>query len=157
MIEHVTTPSHAQLFLIKNLMCLKTLLISYEIYPTRHTENFDFSHIWTTFSELFARGDLLNPRAYYNLLNSGVLYPRVVENDTDARLEIDGLLRDRITMFTEHWAKQLSAAKGMDVPRRNTIDELKELLRKYFPHDLKIREALVAATKELVDSGHSSK
>lgn len=137
----------AQLFLIKNLLFLKNLLVNYEMSASHKSSHIELAHIWTTFVDLRSRGKLFDPRAYYNLLGSGQLFPKVVESDLDARLELDGILRQQITKFTELWAGKIQ----VDPTQKGALE--KELVESFW-YDKKVVEALEAAVQDLLVGTH---
>lgn len=82
-------------------------MLIYELHGVTKTSELDFSDIWTTLRDLRERGKLLDPRAYYTLLREGKLMPKVLEKVSDARVELDGILRSSIVKFTEGWAGRI--------------------------------------------------
>lgn len=101
------TGYHQYLFATHNLYLLKQLILVYELHGVTKTSQLDFTDVWTTLRDLRDRGRLFDPRAYYNLLREGKLMPKVLEQISDARVELDGLLRSNIINFTEGWANRI--------------------------------------------------
>lgn len=151
-------PIGGRLFAIKQLLLLKNLVLAYEIAGSRRASFLDFSDLWATFAELRTRGGLFDIGSYYNLLKSGNLFPKVVENVQDARVELDGLLRESITMFREASAKMfLTERSGGKRGIKTAEDEIKGKLMEVFPHEAKLRENLWEAVQSLVAERRQAK
>jgi hypothetical protein len=82
-------------------------LLAYEISGSRKAAALDFSRVWNSLASLRERGSLFSLGSYYELLRKGELLPRVVETVEDARVELDGLLREAITRFRTEAAKSV--------------------------------------------------
>ena len=138
------------IFAIKNLVLLKNLILAYEISGSRQAAALDFTRMWTTFSELRNRGGLFDVRAYYTLITTGELLPEVVTTVQDARVELDGLLRETITKFREECASLLWKQYGFPLPERAWAGKKKmqEKLEVMFTHERELRENLWAAVEE---------
>ncbi len=141
-----------RLFAIKNLVLLKNLVLAYEISGSHRVSALDFTDLWATFAELRVRGALFDIASYYNLLRSGNLLPKVVENVQDARIELDGLLRENITKFREECAgmilkNQIGGMRGM----MSAEEQIKKKLMAIFPLDEQLRNGLWEAVQMLVD------
>jgi hypothetical protein len=88
--------------------------------------------------------------AYYKLVRTGTLFPKVVENVQDARIELDGLLRKSITMFRERCVKMLVRAANGDPENQNeAARRIKEKLVTAFPFEGNVRENLWEAVQEV--------
>ncbi|KAL8971353.1 MAG: hypothetical protein Q9183_001094, partial [Haloplaca sp. 2 TL-2023] len=160
------TPADAHLFLIKHLLILKQQIVAFDIeYVTQSDINLDFSSITNTFYELRERGSLFNPRNLWRHLG-GNLLPKVVENMLDAKVELDGRLREVITAFTNAFADRIiapiteaeSKKRGFD-PLKAT-EQVKRVAEKEVPllrtkvdeylDDARTKETLVSAVQDLV-------
>lgn len=84
---------HHHLFAIHNLYLLKQLILVFELQGITKTSQLDFSDVWVTLRDLRDRGRLFDPRAYYTLVREGKLLPKVLEQISDCRIELDGVLR----------------------------------------------------------------
>lgn len=115
------------IFAIKNLVLLKNLILAYEISGSRQAAVLDFTRMWTTFTELRTRGGLFDVRQYYRLITAGELLPEVVNNVLDARVELDGLLRETITKFREEAAGMLWKRYGF--PLKANAAEGKKIIK----------------------------
>ncbi|KAK2739476.1 Golgi transport complex subunit 3 [Onygenales sp. PD_40] len=104
-----STPTDAQLFLIKHLLLLKQQIVAFDIEFVNPEVSVDFSGVTSTFWELRERGGLFNPRNLMRLVGGGLL-PRVVENMLDAKVELDGRLRTVINDFTASFAAKMTAS-----------------------------------------------
>ncbi|OBT83578.1 hypothetical protein VE02_06952 [Pseudogymnoascus sp. 03VT05] len=138
------------IFAIKNLVLLKNLILAYEISGSRQAAALDFTRMWTTFSELRNRGGLFDVRAYYTLITTGELLPEVVTTVQDARVELDGLLRETITKFREECAGLLWKQYGFPLPEKSRAGKKKiqDKLEVMFTHERELRENLWAAVEE---------
>lgn len=138
------------IFAIKNLVLLKNLILAYEISGSRQAAALDFTRMWTTFSELRNRGGLFDVRAYYTLITTGELLPEVVTTVQDARVELDGLLRETITKFREECAGLLWRQYGFPLPEKSKAGKKKiqDKLEVMFTHERELRENLWAAVEE---------
>jgi hypothetical protein len=142
----------SRIFAIKNLVLLKNLVLAYEISGSHRASVLDFTDLWATFAELRVRGGLFDIASYYNLLTSGNLLPKVVENVQDARVELDGLLRENITMFREESAKMM--LKERSSGKRGEMSAEKQIKKKLaaaYPQEEQLREGLWEAVQLLVD------
>jgi hypothetical protein len=141
-------PLDGQLFAIKNLIHIKNLVLVYEIAGSHRASVLDFTDLWATFADLRARGGLFDIGAYYKLVRTGTLFPKVVENVQDARIELDGLLRKSITMFRERCVKMLVRAANGDPENQNeAARRIKEKLVTAFPFEGNVRENLWEAVQ----------
>lgn len=141
------------IFSIKNLVLIKNVILALEISGSHRASILDFSSIWMTFSDLRSRGGLLDITSYYNMLTSGTLLPRVVENVQDARTELDGLLRQTITRFREECAGKMWN-KGRKSPEKDhwvVKEQLQAKLKVMFPAEEQLRVSLWQAVEELVE------
>ncbi|POS86637.1 hypothetical protein EPUL_002642 [Erysiphe pulchra] len=131
MIKRNSTMMNAQLFLIKNLMLIENLFMTNEISESvRQAAEFDFSPIWSTFSELREQRQLFNPLAFISPLIRGKLLPTVVDRVLDARKEMEKVLVQQITAFSKTWQTRLI---GKDGPEREAIEmELDKILKGVF-------------------------
>jgi hypothetical protein len=131
---------NAQVFLIKNLLLIKNLIITHEITDTtRQAAELDFSTVWMSIREIQQRGQLLNPAAYYTHLSQGRLLPRVIDKIMNASDELDKVLRQQITAFTEHWRSKVNDKKKENISKATR--ELDDMLIRYFA-DTRTRNAL---------------
>lgn len=117
----------SHIFAIKNLVLLKNLILAYEISGSRQAAALDFTKMWHTFTELRTRGGLFDVRQYYRLITAGELLPEVVNNVLDARVELDGLLRETITKFREEAAAILWKKYGF--PLKREAEQGKKIIR----------------------------
>ncbi|KAL8867819.1 MAG: hypothetical protein Q9174_005413, partial [Haloplaca sp. 1 TL-2023] len=166
------TPADAHLFLIKHLLILKQQIVAFDIeYVTQSDINLDFSSITNTFYELRERGSLFDPRNLWRHLG-GNLLPKVVENMLDAKVELDGRLREVITAFTNAFADRIIAPiteaeikkRGFD-PLKAT-EQVKRVAEKEVPllrtkvneylDDARTKETLVSAVQDLVVSAYET-
>ncbi|KAI9872466.1 MAG: Golgi transport complex subunit 3, partial [Watsoniomyces obsoletus] len=84
-------------------------IVAFDIEFVTPDISFDFSGVTSTFYELRDRGGLFNYRTWAKLFSSGGLLPRVVENMLDAKVELDGRLRNVINEFTRDFAEDMTA------------------------------------------------
>jgi conserved oligomeric Golgi complex subunit 3 len=166
-----SSPADGQLFLLKHLLLLKSQIITFDIEFVTPDVGFDFSSIANTFFELRERGGLFNPSTWMKLFSSGGLLPKVVENMLDAKVELDGRLRQVINDFTAgfagmmckdlplHLEKMTPAKRSENVladavakTRKNVEKEIPILRAKLeqYLDDLRTRETLVAAVEDAV-------
>lgn len=161
-IESKSSPTDAQLFLLRHLLLLKSQIVAFDIEYVSPEVQFDFSGMTNTFYELHDRGGLFNPRSWMRLFSSGGLIPRVVENMLDAKVELDGQLRTVINDFTASFTaimtgslKNRSGIKPEDATAQvrgqvqKEIPILRAKLEQYLD-DLRTRETLVAAVEDQV-------
>jgi hypothetical protein len=145
----------AQIFAIKNLVLLKNLVLTYEISGSRRAAAIDFSPLLNSFSDLRSRGGLFDVRAYYDLLTTQSLLPRVVENLDDARAELDGLMRETITLFREACADALMPKSGTakDPTRTESVvrTSLQTKLDVMFRGEQMLSDNLWAAVEETLE------
>jgi hypothetical protein len=133
---------------IKNLLLLKNLVVAYDISGSHRAPALDFSDVWNTFSELRERGRLFELSTYYKLLTSGSLLPRIVENIQDARVELDGQLRENITVFREECTEMLSKTGSSGKRGALTPEQtIKKKLFDAFPEEEQLRENLWEAVQ----------
>lgn len=147
-----------RIFAIKHLILLKNLMLAYEISGSHRASALDFTSLWATFTELRARGGLFDITSYYNLLTSGNLLPRVIENVLDARVELDGLLRKNITMFLEEGAQMI--LKDRSSGRRGVMtaeEQIHGRLTAAYPQEELLREGLWEALQQHVDKRRRGK
>jgi hypothetical protein len=138
----------SRIFAIKNLLLMKNLVVAYDISGSRRAPALDFTDVWNTFGELRARGRLFELSTYYRLLTSGNLLPKVVENIQDARVELDGQLRENITIFREECnAMLLKGGSGGKKGAKTAEETIKEKLLDAFPQEEQLRESLWEAVK----------
>lgn len=149
------TGFHQYLFATHNMYLLKQLILVYELHGVTKKSQLDFTDVWTTLKDLRDRGRLFDPRAYYSLLREGKLMPRVLEQISDARVELDGLLRSNIINFTEGWANRITKewikegrkdGGGSDDP---TFGEVRWILGWTLVGEEKLVGALLLAIREL--------
>ena len=137
------------IFAIKNLVLLKNLILAYEISGSRQAAALDFTRMWTTFTELRTRGGLFDVRQYYRLITAGELLPEVVNNVLDARVELDGLLRETITKFREECAGMLWRKHGFPLKREAEASKqiIKQKLEVMFMTEEELRDNLWEAVE----------
>lgn len=141
-----------RMFAIKNFVLLKNLVLAYEISGSHRASVLDFTDLWATFAELRVRGGLFDIASYYNLLKSGNLLPKVVENVQDARIELDGLLRENITKFREECANMVMKDRAGGKKGTMTAEEqIKKKLAVVFPQEEQLRDGIWDAVQLLVD------
>lgn len=147
-----TIDSH--IFAIKNLVLLKNLILAYEISGSRQAAALDFTRMWTTFTELRTRGGLFDVRQYYRLITAGELLPEVVNNVLDARVELDGLLRETITKFREECAGMLWRKHGFPLKREAEATKaiIKQKLEVMFTTEKELRDNLWEAVEVTLGS-----
>ncbi|OAT06707.1 golgi complex component Cog3 [Blastomyces gilchristii SLH14081] len=161
-----TSPTDAQLFLIKHLLLLKQQIVAFDIEFVSPDISIDFSSVTNTFWELRERGGLFNPRNLMRLLGGGLL-PRVVENMLDAKVELDGRLRTVINDFTNSFkskmtqplaslAKSTNRSESYSNALRLTckaiekeVPNLRQILGEYLD-DTRTKETLVGAVQDSV-------
>ncbi|RMD43081.1 hypothetical protein DV735_g2048, partial [Chaetothyriales sp. CBS 134920] len=119
LVKAKTSIPDGQLFLLSQLLLLKSQIVAFDIEYVSPEIQFDFSSLTSTFYELRTRGNLFNPSAWFRLFSSGALLPKVVENMLDAKVELDGRLRDVINDLTAHFA----AAMTGPLPKPNSKKE----------------------------------
>lgn len=146
------TPIDGKIFAIKNLVLLKNIVLTYEISGSRKNAAIDFSPMWNSFADLRSRGGLFDVRAYYDLVTTQHLLPRVVENLEDARAELDGLMRATITQFREQCADMLFNRKSLGPVKDEwkVRASLQAKLDVMFSHEKQLRENLWAAVEETI-------
>ena len=166
-----SSPADGQLFLLRHLLLLKSQIVAFDIEYVTPDVSFDFSGVASTFWELRERGGLFNPATWMKLFSSGGLLPKVVENMLDAKLELDGRLRQAINEFNAGFAadmckdlprdlEKLGAAKksenvladAVGKTRKRVEDEIPILRAKLeqYLDDHRTRENLVAAVEDQV-------
>lgn len=140
----------SHIFAIKNLVLLKNLILAYEISGSRQAAALDFTRMWTTFSELRSRGGLFDVRAYYTLITTGELLPEVVTTVQDARVELDGLLRETITKFREQCAALLWKQYGFPLTEKAWAGKkkIRDKLEVMFTNEVELRDNLWAAVED---------
>ncbi|RMZ83713.1 hypothetical protein DV738_g883, partial [Chaetothyriales sp. CBS 135597] len=166
-IKAKTSIPDGQLFLLRHLLLLKSQIVAFDIEYVSPEVQFDFSSLTSTFYELRTRGNLFNPSAWFRLFSSGALLPKVVENMLDAKVELDGRLRDVINDLTAHFAAAMTEplpknkegdssgtkpADGVAATRSRIEKEvpiLRAKLELYLDHS-PTRETLVAAVEDHV-------
>lgn len=171
--DNAKTSADAHLFLIKHLLLLKQQIVAFDIEYVTPDLQLDFSSLTNTFHELRERGSLFNPRNLWQLMGAK-LVPRVVENMLDAKVELDGRLREGITTFTDAFADAITAPlnninnetslasnnkRGGSDPikavtavqnlAQREIPFLRRKLEEYLD-DVRTRETLVGAVRDLV-------
>ncbi len=118
------TSADGQLFLLRHLLLLKSQIVAFDIEFVTPDVSFDFSGVTNTFYELRDRGGLFNPRNLMRLVGGG-LFPRVVENMLDAKVELDGRLRTVINDFTAGYATAMTKALPLNFKAGDrNVDEL---------------------------------
>jgi conserved oligomeric Golgi complex subunit 3 len=162
------TTEDGQLFLLRHLLLLKSQIVAFDIEFVTPDISFDFSGMTNTFYELRERGGLFNPRNLMRLLNAG-LFPQVVENMLDAKVELDGRLRTVINDFTAGYAATMTKALPLSFkPGDRNVDEtagkaviatrkaiergapaLRQKLDEYLD-DPRTKETLVAAVQDQI-------
>ncbi|KAL9577266.1 MAG: hypothetical protein Q9203_007527, partial [Teloschistes exilis] len=168
--DNAKTPADAHLFLIKHLLLLKQQIVAFDIEYVTPDLQLDFSSLTNTFHELRERGSLFNPKNLWQLMGAN-LVPRVVENMLDAKVELDGRLRESITTFTSAFADAIAAPinnndnaaltskrggfdamKAATAVQSNAQKEVPFLRRKVeeYLDDARTRETLVGAVRDLV-------
>lgn len=168
--DNAKTPADAHLFLIKHLLLLKQQIVAFDIEYVTSDLQLDFSSLTNTFHELRERGSLFNPKNLWQLMGAN-LVPRVVENMLDAKVELDGRLRESITTFTSAFADAITAPiknndnaaltskrggfdamKAVTAVQSNAQKEVPFLRRKVeeYLDDARTRETLVGAVRDLV-------
>ncbi|KAK7549681.1 Sec34-like family-domain-containing protein [Phyllosticta paracitricarpa] len=166
-----STPTDAQLFLIRHLLLLKQQIVAFDIEYLSTDISIDFSSVTNTFWELRERGGLFNPRNWGRLVSMG-LVPRVVENMLDAKSDLDGRLRSVIGDFTNSWAgrvtsaiapdkigkKGFAATEALNEVQKAAEKEVALLRRKLeeYIDDSRTRETLVAAVVEQIVANYES-
>jgi hypothetical protein len=143
-----------RIFAIKNLVLIKNLILAYEISGSRVASKLEIPDIWNTFIELRNRGGLFDISSYYNLLRNGTLLPKVVQSVLDARTELDGLMRETITLFREECAGMIWN-KSTRSEVRNWLEVKRDLQKKLqvmFPYETELRANLWQAVEATVDS-----
>ncbi|KAI4132458.1 MAG: hypothetical protein LQ338_000678 [Usnochroma carphineum] len=165
-----SSPADGHLFLIKHLLFLKQQIVAFDIEYVSPDISFDFSGLSATFYELRDRGGFFDPRNLWRSFSGGRLLPKVVENMLDAKVELDGRLRQVITEFTTAFADRIlrpvsedeAKKKGFDaigaVERVKGLAEeevgvLRGKLEEYLD-DGRTRETLVGAVQDLVVQGY---
>jgi hypothetical protein len=147
-----STKIDGRLFAVKNLLILKNLVVTYDISGSRRASTLDFTDIWHTFGELRARGGFFELGIYYRLLTSGRLIPKVVENIQDARVELDGQLRENITRFREEAADLIAKSASAGKRGAMTAEEIiKQRILEAFPQEQQLRDSLWDAVKTFGD------
>lgn len=143
-------PVNSQLFMIYQFLQLKDFIINKEVMSTRTQTVLELPDPRSTFKDLRSRGHIFSPTAYYGLLTSGVLLPRVMENILDARTELDGELRKAIMAFADVWAHRYMEVRST-VSGQNAIDvreEMRHAISKWFSEDGLVGSLLADAAKE---------
>ena len=167
-ISSKVTSADGQLFLLRHLLLLKSQIVAFDIEFVTPDISFDFSGVTNTFYELRERGGLFNPRNLMRLIGGG-LFPQVVENMLDAKVELDGRLRTVINDFTAGYATGMTKAlplsfktgdRNIDemagkavVATRKAIEKgapaLRQKLDEYLD-DPRTKETLVAAVQDQI-------
>lgn len=164
LISAKSTPVDGQLFLLRHLLLLKSQIVAFDIEFVTPDISFDFSNIASTFYELRERGGLFNAGNWFRLFTSGGLLPRVVENMLDAKVELDGRLRNVINEFTAGFAADMTSHIPKDDLGKGKLEDavaatrekvqreipiLRAKLEQYLT-DPRTRETLVAAVEDQV-------
>jgi hypothetical protein len=146
---------NSYIFAVKNLILLKNLILAYEISGSRQAAVIDFTRMWTTFSSLRSRGGLFDLRAYYSLITSGELLPEVVTTIQDARIELDGLLREVIAKVRQECANQLWKEYGKPLKGKSEEGKakLKGKLEVAFRHEKELRDTLWSLVEDTLQNG----
>jgi conserved oligomeric Golgi complex subunit 3 len=167
-ISSKATAADGQLFLLRHLLLLKSQIVAFDIEFVTPDVSFDFSGVTNTFYELRERGGLFNPRNLMRLIGGG-LFPQVVENMLDAKVELDGRLRTVINDFTAGYATDMTKAlpltfksgnRNVDdmaskavIATRKAIEKgapaLRQKLDEYLD-DPRTKETLVAAVQDQI-------
>jgi conserved oligomeric Golgi complex subunit 3 len=167
-ISSKATAADGQLFLLRHLLLLKSQIVAFDIEFVTPDVSFDFSGVTNTFYELRERGGLFNPRNLMRLIGGG-LFPQVVENMLDAKVELDGRLRTVINDFTAGYATAMTKAlpfsfrsgdRNVDdmaskavIATRKAIEKgapaLRQKLDEYLD-DPRTKETLVAAVQDQI-------
>lgn len=168
LISTKSTPADGQLFLLRHLLLLKSQIVAFDIEYVTPDISFDFSNITSTFYELRERGGLFNASNWVRLFTSGGLLPRVVENMLDAKVELDGRLRNAINEFTAGFASDMTSHLPKDVisttnattKLEDAVAATREKVQREIPilrakleqylSDPRTRETLVAAVEDQV-------
>jgi conserved oligomeric Golgi complex subunit 3 len=123
-ISSKATAADGQLFLLRHLLLLKSQIVAFDIEFVTPDVSFDFSGVTNTFYELRERGGLFNPRNLMRLIGGG-LFPQVVENMLDAKVELDGRLRTVINDFTAGYATAMTKALPLSFkPGDRNVDDM---------------------------------
>ena len=118
------TTTDGQLFLLRHLLLLKSQIVAFDIEFVTPDISFDFSGVANTFYELRERGGLFNPRNLMRLVRGG-LFPQVIENMLDAKVELDGRLRTVINDFTAGYATGMTKALPLNFrPGDRNVDDI---------------------------------
>jgi conserved oligomeric Golgi complex subunit 3 len=165
LISSKATPADGRLFLLRHLLLLKSQIVAFDIEFVTPEVSFDFSNITSTFYELRERGGLFNAGNWLRLFTSGGLLPRVVENMLDAKVELDGRLRNVINEFTAGFVTDMTkdlptkdgstkgkiedAAAATRAKIESEVPILRAKLEQYLT-DPRTRETLVAAVEDQV-------
>jgi hypothetical protein len=169
LISSKSSTTDSQLFLIKHLLILKSQIVAFDMEFVTPEISFDFSAATNTFWELRERGGLFNPRNLLRLVGGGLL-PRVVENMLDAKVELDGRLRQVINDFTTGFATRMTvpiaentvakgrfdagaAVKSLQDAIENEVSLLRRKLDEYLT-DVRTKETLVGAVQDLVTENY---
>ncbi|KAL8706648.1 MAG: hypothetical protein Q9225_007929, partial [Loekoesia sp. 1 TL-2023] len=163
------TPADGHLFLIKHLLFLKQQIVAFDIEYVTPDVTFDFSGMTNTFYELRDRGGFFDPRNLWKHV-SGNLLPKVVENMLDAKVELDGRLRNVITDFTASFADRIlspvteSARAKRGFEPMKAVEQVKGVAEKEVPalrrkldeyiDDGRTKETLISAVMDLVVQGY---
>ncbi|KAL8823892.1 MAG: hypothetical protein Q9170_008295, partial [Blastenia crenularia] len=169
LISTARTLADAHLFLIKHLLFLKQQILAFDIEYVTPSISFDFSGMTSTFHELRHRGAFFDPRNLWKHM-SGNLLPKVVENMLDAKVELDGRLREAIQVFTAGFAKRILAPVGEEERGKRGFDAIKavEVVKERVEKEVRVlrgkveeyldegrtRETLVGAVMDLVVQGY---
>lgn len=151
--------------MIKHLLILKQQIVAFDIEYVTPDISLDFSGVTNTFWEIRERGGLFNPGNLMRLVGGG-LFPKVVENMLDAKVELDGRLRTVINDFTNHFATRMTStlptkfiekgnmADGVAIsPVCRSIEKEVPLLRKAlddYLEDTRTKETLVGAVQDRI-------
>ncbi|ETN40170.1 uncharacterized protein HMPREF1541_04446 [Cyphellophora europaea CBS 101466] len=164
LISTKSSPADGQLFLLRHLLLLKSQIVAFDIEFVTPDVSFDFSNITSTFYELRERGGLFNAGNWLRLFTTGGLLPRVVENMLDAKVELDGRLRNVINEFTAGFASDMTSHLPKDGLGKGKLEDavaatrekvqketpiLRAKLEQYLT-DPRTRETLVAAVEDQV-------
>ena len=161
-----------QLFLLRHLLLLKSQIVAFDIEFVTPDISFDFSAVTQTFYELRSRGGLFDYRNWLRLFSTSTLLPRVVENMLDAKVELDGQLRNVINEFTAGFAGTMTELlpKEGDQRTKTKVEDavgatrkrlevevpvLRAKLEQYIA-DERTRETLVAAVEDQVVQGYEA-
>ncbi|ODV90658.1 hypothetical protein CANCADRAFT_108993 [Tortispora caseinolytica NRRL Y-17796] len=124
--QKIDGKEQSYLFIIKHLLILKDQIVAFDISTVRPESDLDFSEIAMTFQEIMQSGGFFTAEGLKRLARSGI--PKLVKNMPDARLELDGRLRETINNYTDAISERLCQPLKMELSKDTSIESISNSL-----------------------------